>query len=127
MTRASICTSVVFGGISLVLLTGCIVIPVDYYSRGSRHNLAEQTAASLQRNKTTKEEVLLLLGEPDYVSEDGQRFGYTWKKTKVIFVVAGQPAAGGGVFQRRYLLQLSFDASDRLSDVAITKEWETSP
>jgi hypothetical protein len=114
----------VLGAMSIVLLTGCIVIPVDFYSFGSRHNLTEQTGAGLHPGRTTKEEVLLLLGEPDYVSEDGQCYGYAWKKTRLIMTGIG---GGGGFVERRYLLQVSFDATDYVSDVGVAKEWTTNP
>jgi outer membrane protein assembly factor BamE (lipoprotein component of BamABCDE complex) len=106
-----------------VLLTGCVVIPVDYYSAGSRHNLSEKAALSLQPGKMTKEEVLVLLGEPDYVSEDGQRLDYRWKRVKAIVVIVAGSGCCAGEIQRSKRLQVWFDANEYISHVDIVKGW----
>jgi hypothetical protein len=63
-----------------MMFSGCLVIPVDYHSKGSRQNISDKTQSLLQPGVTTKEEVFLLLGEPDYAFDDGQHIGYAWKK-----------------------------------------------
>ena len=113
----------------LISFAGCLIIPVDYYQTGSRHNLNPQTEASLRVGETTKEEVLLLLGEPDLVSDDGQELGYAWTKVKaLVFIAAG--SAGGGVgggaasgeLERSYVLSVSFDSSNRVTQARLLKE-----
>ncbi len=105
-------------------LAGCIVIPVNYYSSGSRHNVTEDTEHSLHSGTMTREEVLLLLGEPDYVWEDGQRLGYAWAKVRAIVAVAAGPGAGaGGRVEQTYLLQVWFDPGGRVFQAGIVKDW----
>jgi outer membrane protein assembly factor BamE (lipoprotein component of BamABCDE complex) len=115
-----------------LLLAGCLVIPVDYYKTGSRHNLNTKTPEKLQVGTTTKEEVALLLGEPDVVYEDGQNLRYCWKKVKAFWSVAvgttggGVAAAGAnGEIHRQYVLSVSFDSSNRVSQVQLLKHWES--
>jgi outer membrane protein assembly factor BamE (lipoprotein component of BamABCDE complex) len=110
-----------------MMLAGCLIIPTDYHAAGSRRNLDPKTPATLRPGVTTKEEIFLSLGEPDFVSEDGRRLGYAWTKVKAIYAIAG-PYGGGasGEVQRSYVLEASFDASNRVSDVRLLKEWGPS-
>ena len=66
---------------------------------------------------------LLKLGEPDFVSEDGQRFGYAWTKVKGIWIVASYGGGGVGEFTHSDVLMASFDCSNRVSQVRLIKEW----
>ena len=120
----------VFLAAGCVLAGGCIVIPANYHATGSRHNVSEKTEAALQAGVTTKEDTYLLLGEPDYVSEDGQRIGYGWRKVYAIWAIAA-PGGGGasGEIEKSYLLQITFDASNRVLRVDFLKQWgpEISP
>ena len=110
-----------------VVLAGCLVIPVDYHATGSRHNITPQSTNTLRIGMTTREDVLLALGEPDFVSEDGRRFGYLWTKVKAIWAVASYGGSGtGGEITRSYLIETSFDPSNRVSDVRLLKEWGDS-
>ena len=116
----------------LVFLAGCLVIPVDYYKTGSRHNLNTKTPEKLQVGTTTKEEVFLLLGEPDVVYEDGQNLRYYWRKVKALWSVAVGTTGGGvgaagadGEIDRQYVLSVSFDSSNRVSQVQLLKHWES--
>ncbi len=103
----------------VMALSGCLVIPVDYYSLGSRHNISAKTQSLMQPGVTTKEEVVLILGEPDYASDDGQRFDYAWRKVKwVIFFGLSE-----GVREKNYLLQIMFDSDNRVVDVVLTDAW----
>jgi outer membrane protein assembly factor BamE (lipoprotein component of BamABCDE complex) len=100
---------------ALVLLAGCLIIPVDYHAPGSRHNVSDAATNLLHVGVTTREEVLLALGEPDYVSEDGQQFGHIWSKVKVL-VVAGY---SGGEFRSVRMLETTFDESNRVARVRV--------
>ena len=50
-------------GGGLLLLAGCLVIPVDYYQTGSGRNVSPKTSDVLRPGISTKEEVLLTLGD----------------------------------------------------------------
>lgn len=68
--KMAIRKSLVVGPASTILLTGCIVIPLDTYDSESRTNLSSETLSKLETGATTREEVLLMLGEPDYGYND---------------------------------------------------------
>jgi hypothetical protein len=77
-------------------------------------------------------EVFLLLGEPDVVYEHGQNLRYYWRKVKAFWSVAvgttggGVAAAGAdGEIDRQYVLSVSFDSSNRVSQVQLLKYWES--
>lgn len=105
------------------LLTGCLVIPVDYTEYGSRGNVTEKTAATLQPGTTTKEEILLRLGEPDWKSPEDRQIGYAWSKVKAVWFVGGYYSAAGGEISQGSELRLSFDADDKLVSVDVVSHW----
>ncbi len=110
-----------------VLLSGCIIIPVDYHAAGSRRNITMESTNLVQIGTTTRTELLLTWGEPDFASEDGRRFGYLWTKVKVIWAVASYGGAGaGGECTKSYLIETSFDESDHLSKVTLKGRWGDS-
>ena len=49
------------------------------------------------------------LGEPDYVTEDGQRLGFAWTKVKAIWALIGQSSSLAGEVWHNYFLETSFD------------------
>lgn len=109
---------------ALILLGGCLIIPVDYHTPGSRHNVTRQTTNVFQIGISTREDILLALGEPDFASEDGQRIGYNWSKVEVLLLVASYGGSGGGAeFVHSYLIEASFDPSNRVSRVRFLKQW----
>ena len=110
-----------------MVLSGC-VIPLDSYMPGSRHNIGAKTQSLLQPGITTKEEVFLLLGEPDYVRDDGQRIGYAWSKLKMVYILGvGFGTAAGGTVERNYLLRIRFDRDNRVVVVDLIKTWGEVP
>jgi outer membrane protein assembly factor BamE (lipoprotein component of BamABCDE complex) len=104
-----------------MMFSGCLVIPVDYHSKGSRQNISDKTQSLLQPGVTTKEEVFLLLGEPDYAFDDGQHIGYAWKKVKMMMFLG----YGGGEVEKGYLLQIKFDSDKRVVSVVLTQAWNS--
>jgi outer membrane protein assembly factor BamE (lipoprotein component of BamABCDE complex) len=118
---------------AVTLLTGCIIVPVDYTQAGSRHNVSEQTAATLQPGEITKEEVLLRFGEPDWVSDDERLVGYLWTKVKALVLYGAYYTGGIAEVPKSSLLKLEFDAEDRLVSATVASEWgetvapETAP
>lgn len=111
-------------GLAMVtLLTGCIVVPVNYTQAGSRHNVSEQTAATLQPGEVTKEEVLLRFGEPDWVSDDERLVGYAWTKVKALVFFGAYYTGGIAEVPKSSLLKLTFDAEDRLVAATVVSEW----
>lgn len=107
-------------------LAGCIIIPTDYHTAWSRHNITLETTNAFQIGLTTREEILLGLGEPDFASEDGQRFGYMWSKVKVLLIIASTGPGSVAEFARSYLIEFSFDPRNRVSGVRLLKHWGES-
>ena len=110
-------TLIVFG--HLVALAGCVVVPVDYHASGSRMNVSQATESLLQPGVSTKEDVLLLLGEPDFCAEDGQTIGYSWTKVGVLWVVGTQYGGDEGKIGKNYVLAIAFDASNRVASTEL--------
>lgn len=111
-----------------VLAGGCLVIPVDYHDPGSRHNITAASATRFQPGVTSREEVILALGEPDHASDDDRRMGYAWTKVKALIIVASY-SGGSAELKRSYILELNFDAAGRFVDSRLVKQWgpEVSP
>jgi len=64
----------------LAMLQGCVIIPTlehhtDEY--GTRGIIDESTIAFMHTGATAREEVLLKLGEPEHVWDNGRKFAYT--------------------------------------------------
>ena len=110
----------------LVLPLASCIIPQDHTAPGSRGNITEKTAGGLQPGVTTKEEVLLKLGEPDRISADGWTMGYVWSKVKLIWFIAAEGGAAGGEVTRDGILQLTFDEKNRLLRADVRKQWGQS-
>ncbi len=106
-----------------LLLAGCLIIPTDYTAPTSRHNVTADTAAKLQPGVTTKEEVLLQLGEPDVASSDERQLGYRWTMVRAIWFVGGYGGGAGGTVTKSSLLQLSFDEHDVLTGLQVVDKW----
>ena len=106
-----------FSIIVLLICGGCIILPVPpYYSRalGTRGYIASETVEFIHDGSTTKEEVLLELGEPDRTWNDKKRFLYLWKMVVAVWAVADPyfVAGVGGEIPVTYLFLIEFDKSD---------------
>lgn len=94
-----------------LVLNGCIYVGSD----SSRVNLNEETASKIIPGRTTRQEVVTLLGQPDEVSGDGRQFTYM-KKYEVALMSLGGPGSGKQSNQaNRYLLKVEFDEQDIVS------------
>jgi len=113
-------------GAGILLLGGCLIIPTNYHTPGSRHNITGQTTNLFQIGITTREEILLALGEPDFASVDGQRLGYRWSKVEALLIVTSYGSGSGAEFVHSYLIEASFDPSNRVSRVRFHKHWGES-
>jgi outer membrane protein assembly factor BamE (lipoprotein component of BamABCDE complex) len=123
MAVAAMAAMAALAAMVAVALTGCVVIPVDYYDSNSRRNITPDTASSLVPGVTTREEVIMRLGEPNHVADDGRRIGYAWEKVKAI-VAAGYGGSGGaGEIERGYLLEITFDHRNKVREVNFRKKW----
>jgi hypothetical protein len=109
-----------------VWLAGCLVFPTNHYEAGSRHDIPSLTQTNLQIGVTTKEDVLLMLGEPDIVATNEQCFVYRSAKVKAVWVayaVVAPIGLGGGDFEHVHELEVLFDASNRVAQARFSKHW----
>jgi outer membrane protein assembly factor BamE (lipoprotein component of BamABCDE complex) len=117
----SVCTLVV------LLLGGCLVIPVNQPTAGSRQNISEEKIAALQNGVTTKRDVVLALGEPDWVSLDDRSYCFHWSRVRWFWMIAVAGGYSGGVIagdiSREQYLNLTFDDEDRLQTSSLSKSW----
>jgi len=110
------CLRVVLVWIVLVLLAGCIVVPLPEHALlGGRGAISEQDSASLGVGETIREFVLLTFGEPDLVLNQQNIFIYHWQVSQGYFLVGGYGAGAAGPIAKDYLLMLEFDQEGRLS------------
>jgi len=110
-----------------ILCSGCIAIPTDFYGYGTRRNVSEETGAKLVVGVTTKEDVLLALGQPDLVMSDSVTFIYTWEKIKGVGIslVPLPNALGAPIdFQKDFQLRLKFDENGVLVEKWFSSNFE---
>ncbi|MCI0748640.1 MAG: hypothetical protein L0Y58_24795 [Verrucomicrobia subdivision 3 bacterium] len=97
------------------LVSGCVIVPVpvNHHTAASRTNVQTDDILWLVPGQTTREEVLLRLGEPDAVTEDDLSMSYRWEKIRLGLFAAVFAGYGGGSgyseYARDYTLDLHFD------------------
>ena len=107
ITTAGSYKAVVMGGVLAVtiFIAGCPVPIPSGYSTSSRQNLNDESTGRLVAGVTTREDVLLMLGEPD---NDGPNdswlvYGSVYGKGGVLFVMcAGNDCGGVGSEKMEY-------------------------
>lgn len=100
----------------LLVLAGCIAIPTPEHALLAGHGkITNKDLAPFKVGTTTREDVLLSLGEPDTISPDENIMTYWWRVISGYFCVAA-PFSGGysGPFLKDYLLMFEFDPQSRL-------------
>jgi outer membrane protein assembly factor BamE (lipoprotein component of BamABCDE complex) len=65
-----------FGMLASVTLCACIALPIPGENARGRSSLDKDAVSSLQAGVSTREDVLLALGEPGAFSDDGSWFSY---------------------------------------------------
>jgi outer membrane protein assembly factor BamE (lipoprotein component of BamABCDE complex) len=88
-------------------LSGCLIIPTNYYTGNSRHNIAEELPANIVPGNTIREEVLLILGEPDTAFHDDSELWYTASKVLALWFLL----RGGGEIIINYNHVIRFDSN----------------
>lgn len=110
MWRTRVLASLVVVG---QLAQGCLIIPVPHQAAGSRGTIGEERARFLRAGETTREEVLLTLGEPEEVLDDERFFVYRWERalttTVIIFFPYAPVGASGTVITARHRFRIEFD------------------
>lgn len=104
--------------INLLLLlfsAACMVIPTPEHRLGGRVPCDDEKTTFIVKETTSKEEVLLKLGEPDLVLNQETIFVYRWEMVAAYFVVGGYGAGAMGPIQRPHFLIIEFNGKNRVS------------
>jgi hypothetical protein len=72
-------------------------------------NLNEETASRIIPGKTSREEVLMMLGQPDEALADGRQFTYVRKYEVAMTLSGGSGTGKQSNPATRYLLKIDFD------------------
>ena len=100
-------------------VSGCIPIPVNMYSDGSRMNVSGDTDERFTIGKTTRASVVLKLGEPDGIKDDGQQIYYQWSKE---YLLGASQGGGGPLFGLDYVLLFTFNHKGVLLNTEVKKK-----
>jgi hypothetical protein len=76
---------------ALTVLNGCLIVPTP--SHGGAGVITEESVESLKPEKSTRADMLHLLGDPAYGLEQDRFFVYWWKQTVAYFI----PLVGGAL------------------------------
>jgi outer membrane protein assembly factor BamE (lipoprotein component of BamABCDE complex) len=105
--------SVIFPLAAALLLSGC-PFPVPPHYQATRENLEDRVPSFIKAGETTREDVLMVMGEPDAVAIDDTwiEYGSAYSQGGVGFVMAAGNTAGGVLVQavRYRRLVIRFDA-----------------
>ena len=96
-------------------MTGCLIIPTPHGDSGyARTNVNQHVREQFMPGKTTRQDVIMALGEPDAVSWDEHQLAYRSEKVVALWVLAvGAPEAGGaatgGTIYKNHFYVFEFD------------------
>jgi outer membrane protein assembly factor BamE (lipoprotein component of BamABCDE complex) len=88
-----------------LLCHSCCAVPTIPTTDTLRGPIDDETLSFIQVGKTTKEDVLLKLGNPSTCSEDEKSFKYCWVIVHGIWFLLG----GGGIIGKTHWLSVQFD------------------
>ena len=114
----------------LALLTsGCLIIPTNEHDSGNaRRNITKNTPSSFQPGVSTREDLLLVLGEPDAATSDESKFAYRAEKIVGYWIVFSNTSADGGPILRQRFLLVDFDPNGHLKSCEVSQRfWPRSP
>jgi hypothetical protein len=93
----------------ILFSSACVVIPTPEHRLGGRVPCDDEKTTFIVKETTSKEDVLLKLGEPDLVLNRERIFVYRWEMVAAYFVVGGYGAGAMGPISRPHFLIIEFD------------------
>jgi len=100
----------ILGSLLLILFSAaCMIIPTPEHRIAGRVPCDEEKTTFIMKETTSKEEVLLKLGEPDLVLNQERIFVYRWEMVAAYFIVGGYGAGAAGPIQRPHFLIIEFN------------------
>jgi hypothetical protein len=100
-----------------LLAAGCIPLPAPNTPFGGARVITPEKTSFISDGVTTRKQVLLTLGEPDYWWDDQRVFAYEWSTTDVVLATildAAPLRAFGNVLIKNNYLMLWFDNAGRI-------------
>ena len=98
-----------------IMLKACIYIPTPQHTIMEGRGMVEaEDIQDFKTGTTTREEVLLRLGEPDFTLNEQSIFAYSWTRVQGYFFIGGGYSGAGGPVGKTTLLMLEFDSMNLL-------------
>lgn len=98
-------------------LFGCIIpIPADVPSDQTIQNISPELLPFIVVGQTTKEEVILKLGEPNEISDDRSRIAYYWVKNDLLAIIIAPFDVDIFERNRQYIFSITFDENNIVTD-----------
>ena len=89
---------------------GCMIIPTPEHTLlEGRGKIDDSDLAFLNKDKTSREEVVLRFGEPDLILDHDRILVYHWVVSQGYFFVGGGYSGAGGPISKVYIFMLEFD------------------
>jgi hypothetical protein len=99
----------------ILLSAACMVIPTPEHRIAGRVPCDDEKTSFMMKDTTSKEEVLLKIGEPDLVLNREKIFVYRWEMVAAYFFVGGYGAGAAGPIQRPHFLIIEFNNKNIVS------------
>jgi len=100
---------IIFAFLLILLPAACMVVPTPEHRDHGRVPCDDEKTTFMVRDTTSKEEVLLKLGEPDLVLNKERTFVYRWEMVAAYFFVGGAGGGAAGPIQRPHFFIIEFD------------------
>lgn len=108
-----------------LLCAGCMAVPLPEHGHlGGHLEIPEELRDDLVEGETTREDVLLDYGIPEYRVDGDRVLAYRWTTSHGYWVVFLYYVGNAGAIRKRNMLLLEFDTSGRLARHELV---ETSP
>ena len=111
------------GALAVALLcAGCVAVPLpDHGHLGGHLEITEEQRADLVVGQTTREDVLLAYGVPEYTVDGDRVFLYRWTTSRGYWAVYLYFTAAGDAIRTRHMLLMEFDASGRIARLGVVE------
>lgn len=111
MNKIFISTTIIF----FFLCTGCVYVPY----RAHIHRVPdEKSLASIKEGVTSKEEIIIMLGEPDRVRKNEKLFLYWWQEDHGAVI----SVSGAGPVRSTHSLLIEFDENNIVKKFEMKKK-----
>ena len=107
-------------------MTACVVVPTPpTHSGNARQNVDASTSTRFHPGKSTREGVILSLGEPDVSTADERKLSYRTEMTKAWLLVGGYASGAAARINKDDYLVFEFDRKGLLTASKTSGQWVT--